>query len=71
LTLIFCFSSKSTPVDVVMVFDNELHEWWGPSLTSGDLLVDGVREETHIHNNKALRVRYNQQQALALLALTI
>jgi hypothetical protein len=72
-SLISCFSAKSAPAEVVMALNHELHEWWGPSLTSGDFLVEDFREETHIHNNKGhqIHVRYNRELGLALSALTL
>jgi len=72
-SLISCFSAKSAPAEVVMALNHELHEWWGPSLTSGDFLVEDFREEIHIHNSKGhqIHVRYNRELGLALSALTL
>jgi len=65
-------SVKSARVDVILTLDNELHEWWGPSLASGDLFVEGLQDETHTHDNKRYRlhVGYNREQVMTFLTPT-
>jgi hypothetical protein len=72
MTLMCRSSTKSAPLHAISAWDNELYEWWGPSPTSGDVLVDSLCDELHTHNKKSrqLQADHHRLDVAALLATT-